>query len=159
MKKWLIVIGLLVSIVGAACAEKLSRRYIAVIQSNGHWEYTSVNDTDDFVWVKVINPVTGGTYKQEWNVKPRKSGKTNDKVSNYKAECEQISSSTDDIWDDQHYAFTSNYGNYAIVGEFVKVWHRKTLSGFGFCFSIVMKDGVDERSCVENFLNEIKSKL
>lgn len=64
MKKWLIVIGLLVSIVGVACAEKLSRRYIAVIQSNGHWEYTSINDTDDLVSVKVINPRANGIYEQ-----------------------------------------------------------------------------------------------
>lgn len=159
MKKWLIVIGLLVSIVGAACAEKLSRRYIAVIQSNGHWEYTSVNDTDDLVWVKVINPRTNGIYEQQWNVKPRKSGKTNDKVSNNKDELEQISYSTDDIWDVQYYAFTSNYRDYAIAGDFVKVWHRKSFSGIGLCFSIVMKDEVDERSCVESFLNELKSYL
>lgn len=68
--------------VGIACAEKLSRRYVAILQSNGHWEYLSVKDTDDLVWVKISNSKTGETHQQNWNIKPRKN--SNEKIPDWK---------------------------------------------------------------------------
>lgn len=160
MKKWLIVIGLLISIVGIACAEKLSRRYIAVLQSNGHWEYTSVKDTDDLVWVKVINPRTGETHKQNWNIKPRKN--SNEKISDWKDKCVSLHSFSSDSLETKEYGLVSNYGNYAVMGNFVMVWHRNSFSGIGFTFEFLIPDEADdtfERNCVETFLNEFKNVI
>lgn len=162
MKKWLIVIGLLVSVVGIACAEKLSRTYVALLQSNGHWEYVSVKDTDNEAWVRISNPKTGETHQQNWNLPPVRSGKVDLKVSDWKDECSVIHSfSSGTTYTVEEYLI-QNYDNYALEGNLIFVWHRNSFSGIGFCFRILMPDEADdtfERNCVETFLSDWKKEI
>lgn len=162
MKKWLIVIGLLISVVGIACAEELSRTYVALLQSNGHWEYLSVKDTDNEAWVKISNPKTGETHKQNWDINQTKSGKVDLKVSDWKDECREIHSFSSNLLETKEYTLVSNYGNYAVNCNFVMVWHRNSFSGIGFIFDFLMPNEADdtfERNCVESFLNEWKDAI
>ncbi len=147
--------------VSSVNAERMSRTFIAILQSNGHWEYQSVSDSESEVWVKVINPRNGCCHEQTWRLDPNrvKSGNTTLRIKEQQDSLEETHSFYSDFESTKEFRFLSNCIDYAVSGDFVKVWHYNNFTGFGFCIQFLMSDNVTERYCIETFLNEVKDGL
>lgn len=155
-----IAITLLVTIlcISSVNAEKMSRVFIAVLQSNGHWEYQPVSVANsESVWVRIINPKNGCEHKQTWNLNPkawRQPGNTSLKIEDIQDFYEETHRFTSDFAINIESNFLENHADYVVNGCLVAVWHYNDFSGVGYLFQILMSEGVTEKYCVESFLNK-----
>ena len=146
------------AVIGIANAEKLSRQYVAIINTNGHWEYQSLSVRDTEAWVVIVDSVTGYRHKHTWTLSKQEKLASTVRVRDFKDNYKITHTHSNDISSVVEIHFISNFSNFVVQGDVVSVSYYGRDNGTGYCFQLLMKDGLDERTCVETFLNyEVKA--
>jgi len=159
-----IAITLLVTIlcISSISSERMSNVFIAVLQSNGHWEYQSVSDSESEVWVRIVNPNNGCWHKQIWTFNPKSwsvPGNTSLRIEGVQNSYKETHRFTSDSTINIEFYSLENHVDYAVQGYGVAVWHYNDFSGVGYLVQFLMSDDVTEKSCIETFLNEERASI
>ena len=149
MKKLLAVILVTVLAVTSVFADKISRTYVALLNPDGTYQY-AVAGTDP--WVRITDTQTGNYHEYTWNDVKQNPEKTTYKVEEYKDVNTVTHTSTYGLQYVTEFKGIQNCGDYAVLYNAVVVIYNGRYNGTGIVFSILMKDNLDEKACVEGCL-------
>jgi hypothetical protein len=139
-------------------AEKMSRAFTVVLESNGYWEYRPVPDSSEVARTTIIDPKDNYSFTMVWELEG-KSGNTHFKIKDLSNYWERNSVKISGSNADAIFDFWLKSANYATGGSLIAVWHSNNFIGVSLCINFVMSDDVTEEQCIEKFLNEESTQM